>query len=113
MLSEMQKWVHGGGLESGFSYGDFLMHLPSAESRNVGHRHYVVPAAPPAMERQATIVDPSVPTSVANGRASFARVAETVEPVSYSVGRFQVANVTVRQAEPRDAIPAPDTRSIS
>ncbi|MGV6489197.1 hypothetical protein PWP89_06155 [Stenotrophomonas rhizophila] len=57
------------------------------------------------------MADRPVLASIAN--AHMARTATTVAPMSYAVGRFQVANVTVRQAEPRDAIPAPDTRSIS
>ncbi len=83
------------------------MHVPSPETRNVGHSPYPVPT----QARTATVVDRPVPASIAN--AHMARTATTVAPMSYAVGRFQVANVTVRQAEPRDAIPAPDTRSIS
>lgn len=93
MLSEMQKRVHGGWLESGFSYGDFLMHLPSADTSPPAYGPNGGPAQPEPWrtQRHARVV-------ITNGPLPQHRV----EPV-YTVGRFEVSRVpdfTVRQAAP-------------
>lgn len=46
------------------------MHVPSADTRNVGHAPYIVPAAPSARQPSVGVVARPCPVAVANGPAS-------------------------------------------